>query len=62
MTKNQLLDEIKLRRMIRKIIKIREIRKKEQIVGQRLEEQKLRKIIPHLIMGSDVDADTKPAP
>ena len=62
MTKNQLLDEIKLRKMIRKVIKIREIRKKEQVVEQRLEEQKLRKVIRHLMVESDVDADTKPAP
>jgi len=53
--KEQLLQEIKLRRLIRKALKIRDKK-------QKLEEQKLRRVVRHLIAEGDVDADTEPAP
>ena len=53
--KDQLLQEFKLRRLIRKAIKLKQ--RKEKI-----EEQKLRKLVRHLIVEGDVDADTNPAP
>jgi hypothetical protein len=53
--KEELLQEIKLRRLIRKALKIRDKKKK-------LEEQKLRSVVRHLIAEGDVDADTEPAP
>jgi len=58
----QSLDETRLRKLIRKAIKIKNIKEKEILVQQRLEEQQLRKVIRHLIVEGDVDADTKPAP
>ncbi len=53
--KEELLQEIKLRRLVRKALKIRDKKKK-------LEEQKLRRVVRHLIAEGDVDSDTEPAP
>lgn len=53
--KDQLLQEFKLRRLIRKAIRLKE--RKEKV-----EEQKLRKLVRYLVTEGDVDADTKPAP
>ena len=64
MTKNEkLIQEIKLRRLIKKAIKIRK-RKEEQKVKKSLQEEaKLKTVIRHLIKeGGGVDADTNPAP
>ena len=57
--KEELLQEIKLRRLIRKAIKLKEAKQKKQI---KLEENKLRLLIRHLLLEGDVDADTNPAP
>tara|TARA_R110002110_G_scaffold215860_2_gene429788 strand:+ start:1147 stop:2022 length:876 start_codon:yes stop_codon:yes gene_type:complete len=53
--KDQLLQEFKLRRLIRKAIRLKERKGK-------VEEQKLRKLVRYLVTEGDVDADTKPAP
>mgnify|MGYP003668514503 CR=1 FL=1 len=55
--KEQLLQEVKLRRIIRKAISLKKNK-------QQLEEKKLRKIIRKLVLlqEGDVDSDTKPAP
>jgi|TARA_R110000824_G_scaffold117940_1_gene270045 hypothetical protein len=53
--KDQLLQEFKLRRLIRKAIRLKQ--KKEKV-----DEQKLRKLVRNLVTEGDVDADTKPAP
>jgi hypothetical protein len=61
MTDN-LLEEIKLRKFIRKVIRIREkkiLRERKKIM---LEEQDLRKVVRHLLFEAEVDADTEPAP
>lgn len=56
--KEQLLQEFKLRRLIRKALKIKEVKQKQK----NLEENKLRHIIKHLLNEGDVDSDTQPAP
>ncbi|MAL15811.1 MAG: hypothetical protein CL554_20600 [Algoriphagus sp.] len=62
MMSNQLLEERKLRAIIRQAIKIRMANEKEEILPIN-EEKKLRTIIRHLLSeGSDIDADTEPAP
>jgi len=57
-----ILQELKLRRFIRKALKLKqrkeEINKKEMLQ----EEFRLRTIIRHLIAEGDIDSDTKPAP
>ena len=53
--KEKLLQEFKLRRLIRKAIKIKNVKQKKQ-------EQQLREAIRFLIKEGDVDSDTKPAP
>lgn len=53
------MEEFKLRRLIRKAIKIKEIKLKQQAI---LEEEKLRKIIRVVLTEGDADADTNPAP
>ena len=58
----ELLAEFKLRRLIRKAIKIRKIRKKDELIKEQQDEIKLRKVIRSLIQEGDIDADTKPAP
>ena len=63
MTKKQeLLQEIKLRRLIRKALKIRQKKKMLNDKVQLQEENKLRTLIQHLITEGDIDADTNPAP
>jgi len=57
--KEQLLEEFKLRRLIRKALRLKEIKKQKQ---QLVEEKKLRHVIRHLITEGDVDSDTNPAP
>lgn len=60
--KDQLMQEFKLRRLIRKAIKLKQTKEKIKENKKVLEEQKLRKLIRHLILEGDVDADTNPAP
>jgi len=59
---NNLLEEIKLRKFIRKVIRVRE----EKILQERkkimFEEKGLRKVIRHLLLEAEVDADTEPVP
>lgn len=62
MMSNQLLEERKLRAVIREAIKIRMANEKHESLSI-IEEQKLRKVIRRLLSeGSDIDADTEPAP
>ena len=60
--KDQLLEEFKLRRLIRKALKLKEIKKKKEQKKQLLDEHNLRHVIRHLLSEGDVDADTNPAP
>ena len=60
--KDQLLEEFKLRRLIRKALKLKEIKKNKEQKKQLLDEQNLRYVIRHLLSEGDVDADTNPAP
>lgn len=60
--KDQLLEEFKLRRLIRKALKLKEIKKKKEQEKQLLDEHNLRHVIRHLLSEGDVDADTNPAP
>jgi hypothetical protein len=53
------MQEFKLRRLIRKAIKIKERKQKQQTLS---EERKLRKAIRMILAEGDVDADTNPAP
>ena len=53
------MEEFKLRRLVRKAIKIKEAKLKQQTV---LQEEKLRKIIRIVLTEGDADADTNPAP
>jgi len=64
MKKNEeLIQEIKLRRLIKKAIKIRKIKGKKKETRTLQEEKKLRTIINYLIKeGGGVDSDTNPAP
>tara|TARA_B100000287_G_C20672450_1_gene793893 strand:+ start:2514 stop:3413 length:900 start_codon:yes stop_codon:yes gene_type:complete len=61
-SQEEVLNELKLRRLIRKAIEIREAKNKKTKQKRLLEEDKLRKVIRHLIKEGDVDSDTKPAP
>ena len=61
-SQEEVLNELKLRRLIRKAIEIREAKKRKADKIQLMEEEKLRKVIRHLIKEGDVDSDTKPAP
>lgn len=58
----QVLQEFNLRRLIRKVIRIRKYKMDKQINESAREEEKLRHIIRTLLVESDVDADTNPAP
>ena len=58
----EMLSEIKLRRLVRAAIKIKKAKIKKAQKQQMLEEQKLRKLVKMLIKEGDVDADTNPAP
>ena len=60
--KQQILNEFKLRRLIRKAIKIKEAKKNRAESDRFLEENKLRSVIRHLIQEGDVDSDGEPAP
>ena len=60
--KEELFQEIKLRRLIKKAIKLKEAKQRKQEKQIELEENKLRYLIRHLLLEGDVDADTKPAP
>ena len=60
--KQEILNEFKLRRLIRKAIKIKETRRKNLESEKILEERKLRAVIRHLIQEGDVDSDGEPAP
>ena len=60
--KEQLLQEFKLRRLIRKALKLKEVKKQKQQKQQLDEEKQLRKVVRFLIAEGDVDSDTKPAP
>jgi len=60
--KEELLQEIKLRRLIRKALKIRQTKNNCLQEQEAKEEQKLRQIIRHVLKEGDVDADTNPAP
>lgn len=61
-TKDEFLQEFKLRKLIRKAIQIREMKLHSEHEQLNEDEQKLRKIVRHLLKESDIDADTKPAP
>jgi len=58
----KVLQEFNLRRLIRKAIRIRKHKLDNQINESAKEEEKLRHIIQTLLVESDVDADTNPAP
>ena len=60
--KQEILNEFKLRRLIRKAIQIKEVKRKRAEANQLLEESKLRTVIRHLINEGGVDADANPAP
>jgi (p)ppGpp synthase/HD superfamily hydrolase len=62
MTRDEFIEEMKLRKFIRKAIKITEKKKNVEVQNRLLEEQKLRGIIKKLLVEKDVDSDTKPAP
>ena len=60
--KQEILNEFKLRRLIKKAIKIKEMKKRKIKSNSLLEEKKLRTVIRHLIQEGDIDADGEPAP
>ena len=60
--KQEILNEFKLRRLIKKAIKIKESKRKKAQAEKLLEEKKLRTVIHHLINEGDIDADGEPAP
>ena len=60
--KQEILNEFKLRRLIRKAIKIKEMKRKKADAEKLLEEKKLRTVVRHLIQEGDIDADGEPAP
>jgi len=60
--KTELLEEIKLRRLIRKALKIKEVKKRKEAQKYLAEEEKLRTVLRHILKEGDVDADTNPAP
>ena len=62
MNRNQFLEEFKLRRLIRKVIKVKQLKENKAKQENIIEEEKLRKVIRHLLSEGDVDSDTKPAP
>lgn len=62
MNRNQFLEEFKLRRLIRKVIKVKQLKENKANQENIIEEEKLRKVIRHLLSEGDVDSDTKPAP
>lgn len=62
MNRKQFLEEFKLRRLIRKVIKVKKLKEQNTKEQNFAEEEKLRKVIRHLLREGDVDSDTKPAP
>ena len=62
MRKEELMQEIKLRRLIRKAIKIREHKLKSKQQQTIAEEKKLRMVVRRLLSEGEVDADTEPVP
>jgi len=60
--KQDILNELKLRRLIRKAIKIKETKMKKAEATRFLEEEKIRTVVRHLIQEGDIDADGEPAP
>ena len=60
--KEKLLQEFKLRRLVRKAIRIKQQKDKNTQNEKLIEEEKLRKIISYVLKEGDVDSDTKPAP
>ena len=59
---NSLLEEIKLRRFIRKVIMLREEKILQEQKKVMLEEQNLRKVVRQLLLEAEVDTDTEPVP
>jgi hypothetical protein len=59
--KEELLQEIRLRRLIRKAIELKEAKQRKQEKQHKFEENKLRYLIRHLILEGEVDADAEPA-
>ena len=62
MNKDELLQELKLRRFIRQAIKLRQHKLNEDQKRDLIEEQKLRSIIRHLLREGETDTDTEPVP
>jgi hypothetical protein len=62
MNKDELLQEIKLRRFIRQAIKLRQQKMNRTKQRDVIEEQKLRTIIRHLLIEAETDTDTEPVP
>ena len=60
--KEELLQEFKLRRLIRKALRIKQQKNKNLKSKELIEEKKLRKIISYVLKEGDVDSDTNPAP
>jgi hypothetical protein len=61
-SKDEFLQEFKLRKIIRKAIQVREMKLLKEQNEQNEEEEKLRKIVRYILEEGDIDADTKPAP
>ena len=62
MQKNELLQEIKLRRLVRKAIKLRQHKLQLEQKTNLGEERRLRALIRHLLKEGEVDTDTEPVP
>ena len=62
MNKDELLQEIKLRRFIRQAIKLRQHKMNQTKQRDIIEEQKLRTIIRHILIEAETDTDTEPVP
>ena len=60
--KEEMRKEIKLRRLIRKALRIKEAKKKLFEKKQVLQEETLRRVIRHMLLSEEVDSDTNPAP
>lgn len=60
--KENLVQELKLRRLVRKAIKLKQTKKKRQHLKQQVQEKKLRQVIRQLMLEGDVDSDTEPSP
>ena len=60
--KEKLLQEFKLRRLIRKAIQLKHLKEQKEKQNQINEENKLRMVIRHLLKEGDVDSDANPAP